>query len=280
MAGARAVVVRIVIVVSEIITGHLQQVGMGRIHARIQDGDHHAGTAVTLAGAPSGLGLGVETGRAHRRAGVFPRASPVEIGQLCGVVVAPVVGVQWVIGRGGGKGHQIGQGGFQIGIRGQTRDSRFDIRADGHVDPIPAIGAQAFSRRLVFQGAMHLRHTRNIETAEDRVERDQSGPRSVTAGALVHSFPDGCLVHALGREFHQHPVRCVGGNGFTLCDETLLDRSEGPGIAISGEGEGGKEQKQANQCTGRGEAFHVLSNGHVQIQEMSAKPYYYTIIGI
>ena len=260
MAGVRTVVVGIAVAVTVIITGHLQDIGMGRIHSRVQDGDNYPGTAETLGTVPGALGMGVESGRAHQRARV--RAGiPVITWKLAGVVVAPVVLVQGIVGCHCGKSHQIGHGGFQVGIGGQTRDGRFDVGANGHVEPVPSVHSQALGLGLVFQGAVKTRDPRNVETVEDTVERSQSGPRSITAGALVHSFPDGRLVQRLGREFHQHNARDVSGQGFTLGDKSLLDRSIGPGLGIGGEGERGKEQKKTDKGPGRGKASHGLSSG-------------------
>jgi len=247
VAGAAGVVVGIGIVVAEVVAGHQAQIGMASVHTRIEDGDHHAGAAVSLRRIPGLLGPGVEAGRADLRTGLRVGV-PVIGGQLAGVVVAPVVRVERVAGNGHGEGAPV---------EGDRVDAVEAAQAIGHRGEV-LIGLQAQQEPAVHSGgrapglivgALDGRESGAAQGVGERIE--DRGGRPVEAGPAREGQGGQVGRHLAGGELHEQAVGRVGLDVFDRSRETVLHGHKRHGIGGQGgaetghEDHGGHDQEEA-----------------------------------
>ncbi len=237
MAGAAAVVHGIGVVVAEIVAGHAVQVFVIDVHAAVDDGDDHARIAV--GDVPRRLGVGVEAHRAHGRTGVVV-GGPVVADHLGRVVVAPVVGVEGIVGHGRGEGQPFGLRRLHRGIGGQPRGQGGHV-ARGDRQHEPAVHARGGGLVGVRRADEGPRDAGDAGRGGHRVHARQPEAGAGQFGAQG----EGHRGHGLGvvrAQLHQHVVGNVGQDGGGLVGESVLDGSEGPG-QFGGACRGGRQNE-------------------------------------
>ena len=258
VAGARGVVVGVGVAVAEIVAGHLAQVGMARLDAAVDDGDHDAAVAVALGVVPGGVGVGVEAERAHGRAGLVGVRGPVVAEQLDGVVVAPVQIVHRVARHRRGEGPPVdgGLGHARIGREAARHGGR--IAGSVGLQHVPQIQPELVGQVGPLGGHPGPGDLLDPGAVAQRVDGGDSRTTVGNKGALGAADVQAAACEGFGLELDEDPLGVIRQDGVRSGGEPLLDRNERPGGgrfegpgAACGQDQGGQDQSQAHGAQAR-----------------------------